>query len=277
MRDDRSLEWKPNIIGWMIYTAMGSYLAATALLSIGRGGATDRSRWFLTGYALFGAGAAAALAAWVGQWLRTGHVPMQTLFEVFLGLGASVFAVSALSRRLFQVGGEAWDALIGAVVLFPAGFVFPDSPRPLPPALQSPLFIPHVAAYLLAYVTLAKATVQAVRLLPADKAGGAAGPAEGALAMVRLGFPLLTLGLVLGSIWGRQAWGDYWNWDPKELWSLATWLIYAGYLHFRRSTKGNRPRGEACWLLAGQAAVLVTLLWVNLSRVFASELHGYAR
>ena len=51
------------------------------------------------------------------------------------------------------------------------------------------------------------------------------------------GFRLLTLGLLLGSLWGKLAWGDYWGWDPKELWSLVCWLIYLGYFHFRYITR----------------------------------------
>ena len=92
--------------------------------------------------------------------------------------------------------------------------------------------------------------------------------------MICTGFPLLTLGLLLGSCWGRVAWGDYWGWDPKELWSLASWLIYVGYFHFRFFTKKKHPRTNSIWAIVGLVVIIITLLWVNLSRLFTG-LHTY--
>src|SRR4030043_470696 len=86
---------------------------------------------------------------------------------------------------------------------------------------------------------------------------------------------LLTLGLVLGSVWGKLAWGDYWGWDPKELWSLASWLVYVGYFHFRYMFGKTRPRINSIWAIAGMAVIVITLLWVNLSHLFIG-LHTYA-
>ena len=48
---------------------------------------------------------------------------------------------------------------------------------------------------------------------------------------VTIGFPFLTVGLITGSIWAKGAWGTYWGWDPKETWSLISWLVYLAYLH----------------------------------------------
>ena len=94
--------------------------------------------------------------------------------------------------------------------------------------------------------------------------------------MVRLGFPLLTLGLVLGAVWGKIAWGDYWNWDPKELWSLVSWLVFVGYLHVRYMFGTRYPRANAALVVAGLAAIILTLLWLNLAPRFSGGLHSYA-
>jgi ABC-type transport system involved in cytochrome c biogenesis permease subunit len=109
-----------------------------------------------------------------------------------------------------------------------------------------------------------------------------AGAAEGLVAwgvathrMVSLGFPLLTLGLVLGAVWGKRAWGDYWNWDPKELWSLVSWLVYVAYFHVRYVLGPRHSRLAAALVVAGCVAVVITLLVVNLSRVFGG-MHSYA-
>lgn len=77
-----------------------------------------------------------------------------------------------------------------------------------------------------------------------------------------VGFPLLTLGIITGSIWAKQAWGAYWQWDPKETWSLITWLLYAALLHFR-FTMGWRRRRAAIMAVIGFAAALFTLWGVS--------------
>jgi cytochrome c-type biogenesis protein CcsB len=77
-----------------------------------------------------------------------------------------------------------------------------------------------------------------------------------------VGFPLLTLGIITGSIWAKQAWGAYWQWDPKETWSLITWLLYAALLH-QRLTMGWRRRRAAIMTIVGFAAVLFTLWGVG--------------
>jgi ABC-type transport system involved in cytochrome c biogenesis permease subunit len=163
-------------------------------------------------------------------------------------------------------------------MLFPAGFVFSAEPRQLPPALQSWVFAPHVAVYVLSYILMAKATFQAICQLIGKSVNCDEKfllPEESTFRMICAGFPLLTLGLILGSYWGKLAWGNYWGWDPKELWSLASWLVYVGYFHFRYMFGKKHPRINSTWAIAGMVVIVITLLWVNLSKLF-SGLHSYA-
>jgi cytochrome c-type biogenesis protein CcsB len=88
---------------------------------------------------------------------------------------------------------------------------------------------------------------------------------------IAFGFPLLTIGIITGAIWADQAWGRWWGWDPKETWSLITWLFYGGYLH-TRLTMGWRGRHSAILAVVGLVVVLFTYLGVNL---FLSGLHSY--
>ena len=88
---------------------------------------------------------------------------------------------------------------------------------------------------------------------------------------VAFGFPLLTIGIITGAIWADQAWGTWWSWDPKETWSLITWLFYGGYLH-TRLTMGWRGRHSAVIAVIGLVMVLITYLGVNL---FLTGLHSY--
>jgi cytochrome c-type biogenesis protein CcsB len=279
-----AIKW--TLLGLLMYGAMGLYLLAAAAFF---------ARARKPGWGLFGAGFVAAVAAFVWRWSQAGHPPLQNLFEVFLGLGMLAFPISVFSRRALGTADEAADAILGVLVLFPAGFVFSVAPHPLPPVLQSPLFVPHVAAYMLAYVILAKAAVPAARRLFSSERGAESGkpcataglvrPCDtltknisddaAAYRLVSFGFPLLTLGLVLGAWWGKMAWGDYWNWDPKELWSLAAWLVYLLYFHVRYRFGAAHPRLTAAFVLVGLATIVLTLLWVNLARLFAG-LHSYA-
>ena len=77
-----------------------------------------------------------------------------------------------------------------------------------------------------------------------------------------VGFPLLTLGIITGSIWAKQTWGAYWQWDPKETWSLITWFLYAALLH-QRFTVGWRGRRAAIMTIVGFSAAMFTLWGVT--------------
>jgi len=125
--------------------------------------------------------------------------------------------------------------------------------RPEPvPALQSPLMAPHVAAYTASYLILLFAAFGIGRRF------------------VPLGFFFMTVGLVLGAVWGKIAWSEWWQFDPKENWSFFTWLAFAAFFHFPPDSRTAR------WLLRlGAVLIIVTLTWVNFSRM-VSGLHSYA-
>jgi len=128
-------------------------------------------------------------------------------------------------------------------------------------------------AYMLAYVLMAKATVQAVRQLASGSSDRAAQIELGSYKVARLGLVLLTAGLLLGAWWGKIAWGRYWNWDSKEMWSLATWLIYLAYFHFRALHGRRYARANALFLILGMAAILFTLVAVTF---LLPGMHSYA-
>ncbi|MBN2020884.1 MAG: cytochrome c biogenesis protein CcsA [Sedimentisphaerales bacterium] len=253
--------------GILIYATMAAYLlafVATLLRQRKIGKFT-----YLVGFII-------GCASVAFRWFDVRHVPMQNLFEIFLLFGALVYPISIFCNRVLRVGSVVADMLIGAVVLFPAGFIFNAEPQQLPPALQSWLFAPHVFVYILSYVFMAKAAVQAVsHLANRQPHDNLLSPEEATYRMVCAGFPLLTLGLILGSVWGQLAWGDWWGWDPKELWSLASWLVYVGYFHFRYMFGRRFPRFSSVWAIIGIFVIIITLLWVNLSRLFPG-LHTYA-
>ena len=90
--------------------------------------------------------------------------------------------------------------------------------------------------------------------------------------VIVMAFPLWTFTLVAGAIWAEHAWGRYWGWDPKEVWTFVIWVVYAAYLH-ARVTRGWDGRRAAFLVFAGFACLLFNFIGVNL---LFSGLHTYA-
>ena len=208
-----------------------------------------KSVWGLYALAFLG-----AVAMLVHRGFSTGHPPMQNMYEFLICTAALLPALTFVSLRFDRRDTLLVDSILLAVVLIPVGFFMDGSVKHLMPALQSPFFVPHVGAYVIGYVLLVRAALGAGRRL------------------VGLGFFLLTVGLVLGAAWGKVCWGHWWQFDPKEMWSLATWLLYAAYFHLRPRLS---PRADRAFLIAGALMVVLTLTWINLSRLF-SGMHSYA-
>ncbi len=262
------MEFKNNIQGYLIYTTMAFYLLAFIL-------SVFKVKRF--GGLLYFIGFLFSVLSIIWRGIIVQHIPLQNLFEVFLFMGM-IWPVSVFCRNVLKVGGETSDMLLGFIVLFPTGFIFDADPAHLPPALQCWIFAPHVAVYMISYLLMAKASVQAAGQLispngPADKS--LVSYEKATYRIICFGFPFLTVGLILGSIWGKLAWGDYWAWDPKELWALATWLIYLIYFHFRYLYGAKYSANNSIIAIVGMAAIIITLLWVNLAKIFAG-MHSYA-
>src|SRR5690606_14251930 len=88
---------------------------------------------------------------------------------------------------------------------------------------------------------------------------------------IAVGFAFFTVATILGALWAADAWGAYWQWDPKETWALIVWLNYAAWLHMRLM-KGLRGTMAAYWSLAGLLITSFAFLGVNM---FLSGLHSY--
>jgi cytochrome c-type biogenesis protein CcsB len=85
------------------------------------------------------------------------------------------------------------------------------------------------------------------------------------------GFPLLTLGVLIGSIWARTVWGSHWQWDPKQIWTISAWLLYALLLHQRLALgwKGHRIA------LFSVLAFVILLAGFFMEKVFFNTLHNF--
>ncbi len=211
------------------------------------------------------------------------QAPFTTMYESVSFLAWScVLAVIIFDRkfRLEKIAPYLWLVVV-ALMALASSPALPKSFHPLVPALQSYWLWLHVSVTLLGEAFLAVAFVASLLYLlsPERKDGGPDYEARRekldrvAYRAVAVGFPLFTLGaLVFGMIWASQAWGRYWGWDPKEVWSLITWLFYALYLH-TRLVYGWKGRKSALIAVLGFLAALFTFFGVN---YFLSGLHSYA-
>lgn len=169
------------------------------------------------------------------------------------------------SMRIWLGAGLVAAIALVVAVMRPAFFA-----RELVPALQSVWFVPHVGVYIFSYALLAVATVMAVVKLITDK--GRLSIIDG---LTWAGFGLLVLGMLMGAVWAKQAWGHYWEWDPKETWALVTGLAYLIYIHLR-VVGGQKLERAALWtLVAAFALLIVTWIGVNYLPSASGSIHVY--
>lgn len=240
----------------------------------------DRAR-LQSAIAALGACVLLAFAAALGHAL--GRPPMRTLGETRLWYAIFTPLIGAVAHAAFR---QRW--LLAYSLGMGALFVVINLLRPethnkaLMPALQSIWFVPHVLVYIFAYAIFAASSAIAIRglwklhraktktLSPDDTS------IDLASRLVYLGFGFLTLGLLFGALWAKEAWGHYWTWDPKETWALLTWLGYLAYIHIRhRHPEAVRP---ALWILA-LSFVLLLICWfgVNYLPSAAQSVHTYTQ
>ena len=173
---------------------------------------------------------------------------------------------------------------IGAFVM-PLAFLvmgyasmLPKDIKPLMPALQSRWLVLHVGTAVLSYGAFAVACGLAIiYLLNSKKSQGKSILPDAdacdylSYRVIGFGYLMLTIVILSGAIWAQQAWSRYWGWDPKETWSLITWLIYSVYLHLRYH-RGWRGKPTAWFAIIGFICVVFTFVGVN---VLLPGLHSY--
>jgi len=245
-----------------------AYFAAALICHLGT--VTKKKPVAVWGYRLLIAAVVLHGCVVLKRWIAAGQPPMVYLYDLMLVYGWLVVAVSlAVSTRFLVQWLRPISAAIGALCMASTSFM-DDSIRPLVPALQSNWLTIHVASSFISYAGFTVSFVLGLafvlkQLRSRDTSGSDALAKRYEDLMYRcvlFSFPILTIGIVTGSIWAKSAWGRYWGWDPKEVWSLITWLIYAIYLHLRR-----RPlwRGKPAVILniLGFTSVLFTWFGVN--------------
>lgn len=201
-------------------------------------------------------------------WIGKGHPPMRTMGETRLWYSLFLVIVGFL---IYNHWGYRWIMLYS--LLLSSLFIVINIVKPdlqssnLMPALQSPWFVPHVTLYMLSYALLGAATIASIIALIEVKKGREVRVMPLIDNVTYIGIALLMVGLLMGALWAKEAWGDFWSWDPKETWALITAAVYLIYLHARLF---NYNVKVILWLLP-IAFLLLMITWLGVSYLPAAK------
>jgi cytochrome c-type biogenesis protein CcsB len=247
---------------------------------------------------------AALILRWVASYqMGIGHAPLSNLYESLIFFSWSIMALYLVIE--WRTKSRSLGTFVAPVAFLCMAYAslspnISSRIQPLIPALQSNWLTSHVitcflgyAAFTVAFASGLMALLKGMERDTSTPDGTALGknsatppqtnfqrfvghiPEPGILdeliyQSAALGFIFLAIGIMTGSIWAHYAWGSYWSWDPKETWSLITWLIYAIMLH-ARYVRGWRGKRMAVMAIVGFISVLITYLGVN----YLPGLHSY--
>ena len=210
--------------------------------------------------------------------IGAGRLPLSNQYEFATSFawGIALCYLLFLSRFRFRALG----AFVLPIVFLVIGYAAMQSRevRALMPALQSSWLAIHVLSAIVSYGAFAVSFgVSLLYLFRESRLLKDRIPSVDMLDLlsyraVALGFLFLTFVMVSGAIWAEHAWGSYWSWDPKETWSLVTWIIYAVYLHLRL-TRNWQGKGPALFAAIGFICVIFTYIGVN---TLLPGIHSYA-
>ncbi len=210
-------------------------------------------------------------------WVSLERPPLRTMGETRLWYA---FFLPLAGLLVYMRWGYKWIlsfSTILAIVFICINLFKPDiHNKTLMPALQSPWFAPHVIIYMFAYAMLGAAAVMSVYLLWIKKGVGDAKEMCLCDNLVYVGVSFMTLGMLTGALWAKDAWGHYWAWDPKETWAAITWFSYLTYIHVRLGFP--RHRQAALYLLLVSFVFLQMCWWgINyLPSAQGSSIHTYS-
>jgi len=242
------------------------------------------------------------------RWFEANHAPMSDKYESYIFFAwsiALVYLIMELVTIFIARVHESRLGIIGALQSALSGWMLLEAIKTdsaikeLPPALQSNWLVIHVINYFISYsamsisfsaaivyliyraiyrgraqeIVMSGTDSQLRRDVTFDKL---------AYISVTIGFPFLTVGLITGAIWAKGAWGTYWGWDPKETWSLISWLFYLAYLHLpmilpkTKIKKTFAPILLSIVLLVAFPIILFTFMGMHKLPTASSSDHIYA-
>ncbi len=207
--------------------------------------------------------------------ISTGQVPATNLYETLIVAGWAIVCVFIVIQYRYRLSVLGIYAAPLAAIIMTAAYQVPRQPVEIKSVFNSMWLLAHILSIFIGEAALALACGVALLYLLQENAikNKQRGffydrlPSLDRLdatgyACIVVGFTMLTLGLITGVVYAKTVWGRFWSWDPKEVWSAITWLLYAALLH-QRLTVGWQGRRAAIMAIIGFAVVLFTFFGVN--------------
>ncbi|HOF90115.1 MAG TPA: cytochrome c biogenesis protein CcsA [Armatimonadota bacterium] len=215
----------------------------------------------------------------VDLWQHLGHPPMRSIPQTLLWAAFFLPPVTLGMEWTRRTRAQAVPTLVVGLAFLIGALAMNETPSTeLMPALQSPWFAPHVLVYMLSYAALAVAGLMALWYFVAsfvpDMMPGAP-VLDDLRVLMRIAYPLLTLGMLLGAYWAKIAWGHYWSWDPKETAAFVSWAAILLYLHLDARVK-LAPRMQLSLVFGAGLTVAFCWLLLNVLPSASSSVHVYA-
>lgn len=199
----------------------------------------------------------------VGMWISLERPPLRTMGETRLWYSFFLPLAGLITYGRWKYKWILSFSFILSLVFICINLFRPEiHNKSLMPALQSPWFAPHVIVYMFAYAMLGAATVMAVYLLVFKKHPVSEREMELCDNLVYVGLSFMTLGMLFGALWAKEAWGHYWSWDPKETWAASTWIGYLCYIHFRINSRNSYRKALVGLLIC---FLLLQMCWYGIN------------
>ena len=212
----------------------------------------------------------------VGLWIGQERPPLRTMGETRLWYSCFLALVGYITYKHWKYKWLlSFSGLVACVFVCVNIFKPEIHSKNLMPALQSYWFVPHVTVYILSYAMLGAATIASfIQIRKVNR-----GLVDKELSyfmdnLVYIGFGFLMLGMLMGCVWAKEAWGHYWSWDPKETWAFITSAAYLIYIHMR--LQKYHPK-ITLWVLP-IAFILLMITWIGVNYLPAAQnsVHTYS-
>ncbi len=212
----------------------------------------------------------------VGLWIGQERPPLKTMGETRLWYSFFLALTGYITYKRWE-----YEWILSFSGLVASVFVIINIVKPeihstnLMPALQSYWFVPHVTVYILSYSMLGAATIASfIQMGKLYRSKIDDRLYQFIDNLVYVGFGFLMLGLLMGALWAKDAWGHYWSWDPKETWAFITCAGYLIYIHMRLQKRHPRM---TLWILP-ISFILLMITWLGVSYLPAAQnsIHVYS-
>lgn len=255
---------------WWVYLCLllSVLFAITAVMG-------KQGKWMSLSHTVFLAALFTLLTLVMGmRWWVSGHVPLSNDYETLLSMAWVSSLIGIICMRRYAILKALAPVLTSLCLFFTAYTVSSPLITALMPVLQTPLLFVHVVFVVISYSLFAIIfLISAYGLFLRSR-----GKVSESLHLVSISYRLLwpavgalVMGILIGSVWAKIAWGSYWMWDPKETWALITLIIYMIPLY--RPFRNFFPHWHQLYLLIAFLAVLMTYFGVN---YFMPGMHSYA-